>query len=762
MKKLFGLFGIAILVLLVMPLVLAGSLKKDLSEVINKTSPDENISVIILLHEAPTPADINAIKSEGGKVKREYKILNAVSAKIPAHAIEKIAKKDFVRLIEPDYKVQVVLDEGAYQIQADKVWQEGVTGKEVDIAVLDTGIHDENPALNGEVEKEVDFTGEGTDDLNGHGTHVAGIIASNDETYKGIAYDADLFNVKVLNKDGWGYSSDVIEGIEWAVDNGAEVVSMSLGAEIENCDGTDALSLAVDKAVSKGAIVVVAAGNLGPDSGTITTPGCSKKAITIGAVDDNDNVPSFSSRGPTDDGRVKPDLVAPGVSITSTWLSGFKSLSGTSMATPHVSGLVALLLEADSNLNPSEIKEALKSTALDLGLDENTQGAGRVDAYRAYLYIINVTNVTENKTEKNITCDLLPYGLRKKEFLPRGWLKKCPEAGIMPGSFWYGFDKLGEKIKLYLLFDKEKKMEYRKKLAEERLAEMMELIKENRIEFIDELIEDYEENINKSNEIAEIARQQGKNFSKVDEIVAEATSVHIDVLRQVLEKVPQQAKPSIMRAINVSSMGSERALERLQKEKPEKAAELRLKIAERKLVQARDKVEEECDDECEEQVEELLEEYEKELNKTNEIAEIARGLGKNTSSVDELVEKATSQHLDILEEVEKKVPEQAKDAIEKAKDASSKGKEKASEALKKKQEQEREEEAGNKKETGGNEEDKEVEKSVEENLGESNSAQNSEVGSETEESTVKENSKPAKKGRMSGRSILEKIIGWFS
>jgi len=93
---------------------------------------------------------------------------------------------------------------------------------------------------------------------------------------------------------------------------------MSLGAEIDPCDGTDAISQAVDKAVSKGVVVVVAAGNSGPDAGTITSPGCSKKGITVGAVDDNDNVPSWSSRGPTDDGRVKPDLVAPGVGITST------------------------------------------------------------------------------------------------------------------------------------------------------------------------------------------------------------------------------------------------------------------------------------------------------------------------------------------------------------------------------------------------------------------------------------------------------------
>jgi hypothetical protein len=357
--------------------------------------------VIILFHGRPTNAEINAVKAQGVSVKYQYDIIDAIAARVPSGVMGTIKNMTFVKSVEPDYRVEMVLDESISQINVDDVWNEGLTGEGIDIAVLDTGIHDEHTALT--VEKEVDFTGEGTDDLNGHGTHVAGIIASADSTYKGVAYGANLFNVKVLNKTGSGYASDVIAGIEWSVENGAEIISISLGAVVDPCDGTDPLSQAVDEAVNEGVVVVVAAGNNGPDAGTITSPGCAKNAITVGAVDDSDNVPSWSSRGPTDDGRVKPDLLAPGVSIVSTWNdNSFKSLSGTSMSTPHVAGIAALLLEKNPSLTPSQIKDVLKSTALDLGLDENTQGSGRVDAYAAYIYVNNMTS-EETQQEENET-----------------------------------------------------------------------------------------------------------------------------------------------------------------------------------------------------------------------------------------------------------------------------------------------------------------------------------------------------------------------
>ncbi|ODS40290.1 MAG: hypothetical protein A7315_09010 [Candidatus Altiarchaeales archaeon WOR_SM1_79] len=388
MKKIF-LLSLVVLIFVYSQLASAGELKPDLSDIIAKAQADENISVIIFFYERPMMADIRAIRSDGASIKYQYGIINAAAAQVPAEALDDIAKRDFVKLVEPDYRVELVLDNSIPQIQADRVWGANITGKEIDVAIIDTGIHDEHPDLT--IEGEVDYTGEGTDDLHGHGTHVAGTVASTNSTYRGVAYDADLFNVKVLNQHGYGHSSNVIMGIEWAVNNSAEVISMSLGAQINPCDGTDAMSQAVDNAVTRGVVVVVAAGNAGPGNGTITSPGCSRKGITVGAVDDNDNVAAFSSRGPTGDGRVKPDLLAPGVSITSTWKDNpFKSLSGTSMAAPHVSGVAALLLEVNSSLSPDDVKNVLMSTALDLGLDQNTQGAGRVNAYGA------VNNVSQS------------------------------------------------------------------------------------------------------------------------------------------------------------------------------------------------------------------------------------------------------------------------------------------------------------------------------------------------------------------------------
>ncbi len=685
MKKIY--LSLIVFLLVFLPLVSAGELKKDLSEIVNKTPATEKIKVIILFHGKPMPTDISTIKSDGAKIKHQYNIINGISAEIPAQAAKKIAKRTFVKLVEPDYKVKLVLDKSIPQIQADNVWQEGVTGKGIDVAVLDTGIHDEHPALT--IEKEIDYTGEGTDDLNGHGTYVAGIIASTNSIYKGVSYNADLFNVKVLNKDGIGYGSDIIKGIEWAVDNGAEIISMSFGAEIDPCDGTDAISQAVDNAVSRGVVAVVAAGNLGPDQGTITSPGCSKKGITVGAVDNNDNVQVWSSRGPTDDGRIKPDLVAPGVDITSAWIdNSFRSLSGTSASTPHVSGVIALLLEINSTLKPSDILDILKITAVNLSLDENTQGAGRVDAYGAYLYLINLTETESpqsNETEetgKNKSCDWLPPGLRKKELLPRGWQKKCPEADLTPDSFWYRFKRFKEGIVLRFTFNEEKKVMRLIQYSEERLAETAKLIEENKTEFIDDLIEDYDKKIEEVNKISELAREQRKNTSNIDEVVAEATSMHVDILKEILKKIPEQAKPAIQKAINFSNKGNKKALNSLEKVKPEKAAEIHLKIAERKLEQVRERTEEGCSENCEEEVEELLEEYEEKISQANHVAETVKQSGKEDTNVNQVIERATSKHEKILKEVQNKVPKQkTKDSIERAIGASSKGKEKASEGI---------------------------------------------------------------------------------
>jgi len=212
--------------------------------------------------------------------------------------------------------------------------------------------------------------------------------------YIGVAPGAYLWNVKVLNQYGWGYESWIINGIEYAAygpdgieDTGdeADIISMSLGGA--PTDGTDPLSQAVNEAVNQGLVVVVAAGN-DYDYFTISTPGAAEKAITVGASDKEDELAYFSSKGPTLDLRVKPDVVAPGVDIIAPRANNttmgypynnyYTEASGTSMATPHVAGAAALILQAHPDWTPEEVKNALISTADDLGYNVYEQGGGRI------------------------------------------------------------------------------------------------------------------------------------------------------------------------------------------------------------------------------------------------------------------------------------------------------------------------------------------------------------------------------------------------
>ncbi len=547
MKRGMRIWSITLIfVLFLSSVVIAGEVSSDLKEKLSSVGNNQRVEVIVVFEREVGPSEISMIKSHGANIKAQYKIVDAVAVSIPKMAAELIANISFVKSVEPDYEVKVVLDSSALQIEADNVWDSGTEGEGVDVAIIDTGINSDHEALS--VKNSVDFTGEGIGDLNGHGTHVAGIVASNDVKYKGIAFEANLLEVKVLNKEGVGTASDVISGIEWAVDNGAEVLSLSLGAVVNRCDGSDVVSKAVDAAFEEGSVVVVAAGNFGPDGETITSPGCAKNALTVGAVDDNDFVASFSSRGPTADGRVKPDVVAPGVKITSTWESNhFGSLSGTSMATPHVSGLAALILETDNSLSPTDVKEIIMSNSVDLGLEENVQGKGRINAYDSYIALGNITEEL-NETEENITE--IDGGKRNiTHHLPPGLKDK---AGIVPGNVFYNFERRLERFRLKFVNDELKKAELEIEYAEERFAEALHLLDEGEDEKADEILQEYEEGLERGEEISEIAKGLGKNTTRVDELVAKATSIHLEVLDDVYKKVPEQAQGSIERVINSS------------------------------------------------------------------------------------------------------------------------------------------------------------------------------------------------------------------
>ncbi|WP_458190592.1 S8 family serine peptidase [Haladaptatus sp. NG-WS-4] len=294
-----------------------------------------------------------------------------------------------------DTKVRPALDETGDVVNATGARRQyDVSGKNVTVAVLDTGINQSHPDLQGSVVDERDFTGQNiTDDTNDHGTHVAGIIAgdgtASDGQYVGMAPNASLIDARVCD-NGCSYS-DIIDAMEYSVDNGADVISMSLGGSAYASRSNDILADAMAYAESNDVTVVVAAGNSGNDYSnpysTVETPGIHEHAITVGASDKYGNIAQFSSRGPTPVGRyVKPDLVAPGVGIRSADASsdGYVGMSGTSMATPVVSGTAALMLEFHPNWSSTRVKNVLSSTADPLGsYDVYTQGAGRIDAGEA-------------------------------------------------------------------------------------------------------------------------------------------------------------------------------------------------------------------------------------------------------------------------------------------------------------------------------------------------------------------------------------------
>ncbi|MEU4514035.1 S8 family serine peptidase [Nonomuraea wenchangensis] len=289
-----------------------------------------------------------------------------------------------------DGRVKATLTESVPQIGAPQVWQSGHTGEGVKVAVLDTGYDTDHPDLAGKVIDSQDFTGQGVEDVAGHGTHVAATIAGTGATTsgagKGVAPGADLVVGKVLGNDGSGVESDIIAGMEWATTTaGAKVVNMSLGGP--DTAGVDPMEQAVnDLSAQTGALFVISAGNEGPRSQTIGSPGSADAAVTVGAVDKQNVLAEFSSSGPrVGDLAVKPDITAPGVDIVAAKAGGgLRSASGTSMAAPHVAGAAALLAELHPDWPATRLKAALTSSAVPTpGLTAFQQGTGRVDVNAA-------------------------------------------------------------------------------------------------------------------------------------------------------------------------------------------------------------------------------------------------------------------------------------------------------------------------------------------------------------------------------------------
>lgn len=300
-----------------------------------------------------------------------------------------------------DGKVKATLDRSVPQIGAPTAWQAGYTGADTTVAVLDTGIDTAHADLSDAVARSEDFTGSefGADDHFGHGTHVASTItgsgAASGGKYKGVAPDTKLLNGKVLDDHGNGDESWALAGMEWAVAQGADVVNLSLGSEFPT-DGTSPMDQAVNRLTAEsGTLFVVAAGNDGPGSQTVSSPAAADAALAVGAVDKSDRLADFSSRGPRQgDAGIKPDITAPGVGIVAARAKyatvgtpagpEYLQLDGTSMAAPHVAGAAAILAGQHPGWKAGELKAALMDSAEPNGaLTIYQEGAGRVDVARA-------------------------------------------------------------------------------------------------------------------------------------------------------------------------------------------------------------------------------------------------------------------------------------------------------------------------------------------------------------------------------------------
>jgi len=290
------------------------------------------------------------------------------------------------------------LDDGRRTLNVERVWEQGYRGRGVGIAVVDTGIAP-HPDLASRIVAFKDYINERTQtyDDHGHGTHVAGIAAGSGEKssgrYQGIAPEANLISIKVLSDKGKGKSSQIIEGIQWAVDNkqtyNIRAMNISIGGTAWIGDGWDPMARAAGRAMERGIFVAVAAGNSGPDAKTIETPGISEAVCTVANLHGHftpdrgdDTISESSSRGPTKfSGNAKPDVAAPGTWITSCdrW-EGYTSMSGTSMASPMVAGTAALLIQAKPSLNGPEVKRILMDGAAPLpDVPSTAQGWGMID-----------------------------------------------------------------------------------------------------------------------------------------------------------------------------------------------------------------------------------------------------------------------------------------------------------------------------------------------------------------------------------------------
>lgn len=369
-------------------------LSDDLDEIMAVKGPYETVPVIVMLKDKPAEKLLADLTTKAGpfKVKDRWEqAINGFSVSLTPGQIKAVSQHPVVERVEYDREVTAFLGTATSWTGVQAARSEfGLTGDrdgnptsysktDVVVAIIDTGIDATHVDLDGGKVigwKDV-INGRTTPyDDHGHGTHVASIVAGTGEgnsTYRGVAPGAALVGIKVLNSGGTGTTSGIISGIDWMIQNkstyGIRIGNMSLGSS-GSSDGTDSLSQAVNNAVANGIIMAVAAGNSGPATYTIGSPAAAANAITVGALYDPGEkgwvLAEFSSRGPTADGRIKPDICTPGRNITAARANstnGYVTYSGTSMATPFMAGVIALMLDANYSLTDSQVKNIIYSSS---------------------------------------------------------------------------------------------------------------------------------------------------------------------------------------------------------------------------------------------------------------------------------------------------------------------------------------------------------------------------------------------------------------
>ncbi|WP_158056688.1 S8 family peptidase [Halorussus halophilus] len=335
-------------------------------------------------------------KSQANEVVRDFNSIDALTLRLPEKAATALERNPNIRYVEENGTMHALAQDlpwGIDRVDADITNANGEVGSGADIAIIDTGIDDDHPDLqanlgagrafaecgSGGYFGDCSYQGNGNacnyawSDDNDHGTHCAGIAAGDDNSQGvvGVASDATLHAVKVLDCGGSGSFSDIAAGIEYVADQGWDVASMSLGGS----SGSSALRDACQYAQDNGVLLVAAAGNSGQCTDCVGYPAAYPEVMAVASTNDSDGQSSFSSQGP------EVDIAAPGSDIYSTVPGGYDTFSGTSMACPHVSGAGGQLMS--NGATNGDARSTLKSTAEDIGLSDNVSGSGLLDVAAA-------------------------------------------------------------------------------------------------------------------------------------------------------------------------------------------------------------------------------------------------------------------------------------------------------------------------------------------------------------------------------------------